>query len=202
MSAKKADTRQQVLEVAVELFSRKGYEATSVQEIAGKAGVSKPVLYYYFKNKEDLFLSILVEGFDRRLRVMQQAVANGDSWPVQFANLMRASLHFVGSQKAISTLTVQALVAPIDSEPDKKRIFSLGARNFEFVRSFFQVGIDQGFLRKDVSCETLAMMFYAHYMLTMMIQNTPAENVRSQMPDGLTLARLFLCGAAEKDALK
>ena len=47
------------METAIGMFAQKGYAGTSVREIAEQAGVSKPVLYYYFKSKGGLFLAIL-----------------------------------------------------------------------------------------------------------------------------------------------
>jgi AcrR family transcriptional regulator len=58
-SAKAPNARDRVLQTAVGIFAQKGYAGTSVREIAEQAGVSKPVLYYYFKSKEGLFLAIL-----------------------------------------------------------------------------------------------------------------------------------------------
>jgi TetR/AcrR family transcriptional regulator len=55
----KPDARSRLLETAIELFAEKGYAGTSVREIVNHAGVSKPVLYYYFQSKEGLFLAIL-----------------------------------------------------------------------------------------------------------------------------------------------
>jgi AcrR family transcriptional regulator len=54
-----ANARERLLETAVELFAEKGYAGTYVREIVEKAGVSKPVLYYYFQSKEGLFHAIL-----------------------------------------------------------------------------------------------------------------------------------------------
>lgn len=51
--------RDRLLLAAAELFVRKGYAATSVHEIVEAAGVTKPVLYYYFQNKEGIFREIL-----------------------------------------------------------------------------------------------------------------------------------------------
>jgi len=51
--------RQRLLTAALELFTRKGYAATTVREIVAAAGVSKPVLYYYFKNKEGIYLELM-----------------------------------------------------------------------------------------------------------------------------------------------
>jgi AcrR family transcriptional regulator len=45
---------EQILHVAIKLFSQKGYEATSTREIAEAAGVTKPMLYYYFGNKDGI----------------------------------------------------------------------------------------------------------------------------------------------------
>ena len=55
----KSDTREIILDTATDLFAQKGYAGTSVREIVTRAGLTKPVLYYYFKNKEALLLTIL-----------------------------------------------------------------------------------------------------------------------------------------------
>ena len=51
--------RQRLLEKALELFTTKGYAATSVREIVEAAGVSKPVLYYWFGSKEGIYLELM-----------------------------------------------------------------------------------------------------------------------------------------------
>ena len=63
--SKSTDTavRQRLLFCATKLFTRKGYTATTVREIVGAAGVTKPVLYYYFRNKEGIYLELIREAF-------------------------------------------------------------------------------------------------------------------------------------------
>jgi len=51
--------RQRLIDVAVKLFTSRGYSATSVRQIVEGAGVSKPVLYYHFGSKEGLYLEIM-----------------------------------------------------------------------------------------------------------------------------------------------
>lgn len=63
--------RQRLLEAAADLFNRKGYAAASVAEIVTLAGVTKPVLYYYFRNKEGIFLEMMREGGDRFLGILE-----------------------------------------------------------------------------------------------------------------------------------
>src|SRR5882757_1698979 len=50
--------REQLIEVATKLFAKLGYEATTTASIAEAAGVTEPILYRHFKNKQDLFVAI------------------------------------------------------------------------------------------------------------------------------------------------
>jgi AcrR family transcriptional regulator len=63
--SKSTDTavRQRLLSCATQVFTRKGYTATTVREIVAAAGVTKPVLYYYFRNKEGIYLELIREAF-------------------------------------------------------------------------------------------------------------------------------------------
>ena len=51
--------RHRLLSAATELFSRKGYSATTTREIVAASEVTKPVLYYYFQNKEGIYLELI-----------------------------------------------------------------------------------------------------------------------------------------------
>lgn len=53
-----------ILEAAIKCFAEKGYHATSIQEIVDRAGIAKGSLYFYFKSKEDLLLSLLKYYYD------------------------------------------------------------------------------------------------------------------------------------------
>ena len=60
-TSKKEIKRESIIQAAIEVFSKKGFQAATVSEIAEKAGVADGSIYQYFKNKEDLFFSIPVE---------------------------------------------------------------------------------------------------------------------------------------------
>ncbi len=68
-----SNARQRLLDVALQLFSCKGYAATSVRELVEAAGVTKPVLYYYFKNKEGLYLALMEDALGDFFQVAEQA---------------------------------------------------------------------------------------------------------------------------------
>jgi AcrR family transcriptional regulator len=56
----KVDARRtQIMMSGLEVFTEKGFHLTSMDDIARRAGVSKPILYQYFSSKEDFYLGIL-----------------------------------------------------------------------------------------------------------------------------------------------
>lgn len=59
--------KQQIMDVALQIFAEKGYESTSVSAIASNAGISKGLLYNYFNSKEDLMIQIAEKGFEDML---------------------------------------------------------------------------------------------------------------------------------------
>jgi TetR/AcrR family transcriptional regulator len=57
--------KERLLAAAIDLFCEKGVHAASVREIVERAGVTKPALYYYFKNKDGIFRALITETMDR-----------------------------------------------------------------------------------------------------------------------------------------
>ena len=64
-------SRENIEKIALELFAIKGYHATSISQIAEKAGISKGLLYNYYKSKEHLLDSVIMKVFDEIMRIVQ-----------------------------------------------------------------------------------------------------------------------------------
>ncbi|MEH0546014.1 helix-turn-helix domain containing protein [Streptomyces sp. B21-105] len=58
---RRGNTRQRIQDVALELFAEQGYEKTSLREIAERLEVTKAALYYHFKTKEEITVSIFTD---------------------------------------------------------------------------------------------------------------------------------------------
>lgn len=71
--------REQLLDVGRKLFSEKGFEAVSVEEIAAKAGVSKPVVYEHFGGKEGLYAVVVDREMNHLLDSVQEALTGGSA---------------------------------------------------------------------------------------------------------------------------
>jgi AcrR family transcriptional regulator len=70
------ERRQQLLEIGRRLFAERGFEGTSIEEIAAQAGVSKPVVYEHFGGKEGLY-AVVVDREGERLTTITMSLLDG-----------------------------------------------------------------------------------------------------------------------------
>jgi AcrR family transcriptional regulator len=157
------DRRQQILEAALEVFSTKGYHKATNKDIAQAAGgISPGLIYWYFKDKEDLFLSIVRE----RAAVFQMA-----DHPEQLMDLPpRQGLALIG-RTYLSVFRVpgnvailRILIAEAIRFPQIAEMFyKQAARRFlNFISQYLQHQVDLGRLRPHdtaVSARSFLGMF-------------------------------------------
>jgi AcrR family transcriptional regulator len=79
---RRSDTRRRIQDVALELFAEQGYEKTSLREIAERLDVTKAALYYHFKTKEDILISVAED----LSRPVDAVIAWGEQQPRSLAN--------------------------------------------------------------------------------------------------------------------
>lgn len=77
----------ELLEKAITVFARRGYQATAMDEIAACAGVSKGMLYLYFKNKETLFGAVFLWFGQMTGMMMQEAISDTDDPATQLQHI-------------------------------------------------------------------------------------------------------------------
>jgi AcrR family transcriptional regulator len=81
--------RKTLLVAGIDLFAEKGYASTSVREIVSAAGVTKPVLYYYFQSKEGLFQAILDSAAEEQEVILKEALQKPGTALEQIIHLYR-----------------------------------------------------------------------------------------------------------------
>jgi AcrR family transcriptional regulator len=111
--------RQQLFEVARERFAQQGFHATSMDEIAEAAGVTKPVLYQHFPSKRALYVELLEETGRQLLSTLADATARAGSLRERVELGFRAYFRFaVGTRSAFLFL----LGTSLRSDPEFARI--------------------------------------------------------------------------------
>ena len=122
----KAQRREQLMDTARSVFVDQGYHAASMDDIADRAGVSKPLLYQHFPGKLDLYLAILDSGIDSLLATSDASLTNITDNKQRVRATIRSYLEFVddpdGAYRLVfsSDLTnepeVRARMAHLDKE--------------------------------------------------------------------------------------
>lgn len=102
---KRADKRALITEAAVEVFAEKGFHLARVSDIARRAGVADGTIYLYFKNKEDLLLTIFEEKMDLLLSRLTEELEGVDD-PIQ---RVRVFAHFHFDQVRTNRSTAEVL---------------------------------------------------------------------------------------------
>ncbi|MFE7980451.1 TetR/AcrR family transcriptional regulator [Streptomyces shenzhenensis] len=74
---RRGNTRQRIQDVALELFAEQGYEKTSLREIAERLDVTKAALYYHFKTKEEIIVSLFAD----LTKPMEELISWGEQQP-------------------------------------------------------------------------------------------------------------------------
>jgi AcrR family transcriptional regulator len=90
-SSRGEDTRSKILHTALELFSKNGYDATSIAEICQKAEVSKGAFYYHFPSKQDLFLALMAGWLDELDGMLKEQAASAADIPQAIENMAGVS---------------------------------------------------------------------------------------------------------------
>ena len=92
------ERRRQLLDAALEVFVSQGYHAAAMDEIAERAGVSKPVLYQHFPGKLELYLALLDESVDTLVDTVRQALRSNADPKQRVAATFGAYFEYVGGQ--------------------------------------------------------------------------------------------------------
>src|SRR5436305_2191604 len=90
---------QQMLDAAVAVFSAAGYHAASMDEIAERAGISKPMVYAYLGAKEELFIACVHREGTRLMESIVAAAGSGLPPDEQLWRGLRAFFGFVGQHR-------------------------------------------------------------------------------------------------------
>src|SRR5690348_16362488 len=113
-----SETRRQILRAALKHFANGGYAATSVQQIVGTAKVSKPALYYHFRDKAALFEALVNEAHDGRFQVVQGAAAKSKNIAGQLREILVALFDYFSRNRELTRIAFStAYAAPGELPP-------------------------------------------------------------------------------------
>lgn len=185
------EAEKRLLGSALGLFSEKGYEGTSIREIIERAGVTRPVLYYYFENKEHLFRRLVESWFTELVEDMDRVQIGITGYRERLIVLIWNIFEHAEGSPTVVRLIFHTFFAPRHQAPklDKDALWE---SRFSRVKSIMQEGIDSGDFAGH-SPDTLAMTFCGMMDMHIMTKiNRPQMELSKEL--GETLVDIFLDG--------
>jgi TetR/AcrR family transcriptional regulator len=156
------EVRDRILLVATRLFAERGYGSTSVREVVEAAGVTKPTLYYWFANKEALFLEVVHRHLDGMDRFVDDVVTSKGSVRARLRRFVgeyvRGALDNMDAVKLLMSLKHPTTSAPPSDQPEVD-LMSMHERTTAAFERLLQEGVDTRELRGDLDVRAAVVAF-------------------------------------------
>lgn len=150
--------RERLLEAAIGLFARKGYHATSVREIVEAAGVTKPVLYYWFQSKEGVFHALMAMAVEAHQEVLARVRAHEGTAAERILLLGEGVMELVKINAEVVRIFDAVYYGPREGAPDVD-FDPLHGEFRRFLMSLVEEGVRSGEFRDgDVEAMQSALL--------------------------------------------
>ena len=193
------ETHRRLLDCALTLFAAQGYAATSVREIIEATGVTRPVLYYYCDNKEDLFKRVVHWTHDDAYDELERLLAETSGTVDRLRAIIRGTFSFCAADPRIPQLMFQTTYAPAVSGLTEL-LQEIAARRFSIIVQVIQEGIAAGELHAG-DAASLALVFCSimdHHVNTLCRLPHPEKNLTAERADSLVDVFLYGVGTGRR----
>ncbi len=148
---RKEERPQEITEAALSAFAEKGYAATRVDDVAKRAGVSKGLLYLYFKTKEDLFKAVIRSFVVPKIDALTAIVDNSEMSAEEF--LRGPFFEFVKTLPGSPiSILIRLMIAEGPKHPDLLQFYwdNVVSRGLGAISELLERGVQQGEFRRSV----------------------------------------------------
>jgi AcrR family transcriptional regulator len=155
--------REAIVRAAIRVFAQKGYVGASTREICAQAGVTKPVLYYYFRGKEHLYQELMIDSFSNYQKMLLCASLTRGTLRERLVRMVQTDFRATKEDPTRVKFVLRMVFSPGEQHPlfdyltemEKERRVILGV---------LQEGIDAGSLRgnaRDLATALMGMQLIA-----------------------------------------
>ena len=180
------NTREEILSAAQALFARQGYDSATMDQIACAAGLTKGAVYYFFKNKAELFCTIADEGIayvEKQCTSILEAARSS-------REIAQDIISFYINISYDNASLFLILFGSRSADPGIRKMFDGRIRRLlECIRNIFQAGMDDGLLRSG-DADVLSRVFAGSIYGLLALPDSPnrkdaAELMRTMIEQGV-----------------
>jgi AcrR family transcriptional regulator len=191
----KRDTRLAIIDAALDVFARKGYEKATVDEIAAGANIAKGTVFYNFKSKDDIFFAIIEQGTRAFADLVQERTSAGKTASEKMALAYDSAFEFFLKYNNYCTVLISEIWrvrTRWNYEPT-----NLLDRYKQNMEEIFKEGQQSGEFRRDVDAQDIGLHVFFLAAVSSLSKSLSANvNVEQKLFDR---ARLILMKGISAD---
>ncbi len=166
-------TKRKIFETSMKLFAKKGYDATSIEEITATVGVAKGTLYYHFSSKEEIFNFLIEEGIKLLQNSIDIKTAKLDNYIDKLKAVILIQIKIVNKyEDFITILLSQFYGKEARNKMCQKHVFEYISKIERIVKE----GMEAGQIKKG-NANVIASEIYALIASTLVYKMKSQENV-------------------------
>ena len=163
--------RKNISSAAEQLFTEKGIENTSMNDIAKVAGYSKATIYVYFKNKEELVSILVLESMQKLYQAISMTLEDTNDTKTGFISICNSVVKYQEKYPLYFKMLLDNINIDFENRnflPEEKETFLVGEAINNLLITFLEKGIKKGDLRSDI--QILPTIFLCWGMFSGLIQ--------------------------------
>lgn len=158
MAPRRLDKRAKILRSATKVFARNGFYHSKVSEIAREAGVADGTIYLYFKNKEDILISIFEESMDEILRLTREEIGTHQDALTKLRRFVRLHMTLMEKNPRLAEVIQVELRQSSKFMKEYKNVKFL--EYLQFIAEVIEQGQREGLIHKEVSPAIFKRMLF------------------------------------------
>jgi TetR/AcrR family fatty acid metabolism transcriptional regulator len=152
------DKRDRILKAAIKVFAKNGFYATRVSEIAKAAGVADGTIYLYFKNKDDVLITIFQDGIQQLLVILREVASSGQPFDERITQIIELQLGLLEEQRDLAEVITVNLRQ--SSSLLKQYAAPLFMEYIDVIAGLVREGQKEGAFRKDINSRVVARSLF------------------------------------------
>ncbi len=172
------ETRQRLLDSALNVFAHNGYERATVDEIVREAGFSKGAFYVHFESKEDLFWELLDERVDLQQEMLGSALDVALTVEENERRVLQAIFDLRRNDSLSPAIFLEFTAHAMRNEKVRARLAEMYGRWHAFVVQILTAGREAGLVRTDVEISVLAAVLMSVIEGTLIQSNLAPPELR------------------------
>lgn len=158
MTSRKKEKYHSILDAALKVIAENGYHNAQVSRIAKEAGVADGTIYLYFKNKEDILISLFQERLGDLIQLFHDSIQETDSADEALRKI--CEIHFTRLESNVNLAYVTQIELRQSSLELRKAIGEVVKTYIELIERVLKQGIDAGLFRADLDVKLTRLLVF------------------------------------------